>query len=250
MIKLVLGVGCFVAILVFGQTWAVGAAPSDAVQPNSTNATQAVGGAEADTKALATLQALEERYRDVRTVKGKFSQITVDTTFGEKIESQGTFLLKKPNRLRVDYAPPHATTLLISDGYSYRYVPQLKQVERYRIDPANTLVQTNYMLLGFGAATQDVLRAYQVSSDSSQRLPAGHTALVLKPRHPDEAPFKNIRMVVDTKARVPVEFHVTQLDGTQVVVKIATDELQVGAPIEDRFLRPAFPPDAQIVDIR
>lgn len=235
----------FFALIGGGEARAAQVAP-----PQGANVTEAGSPLAMDSTALDILRALENRYSDVRTVKGKFTQTSVDTTFGEKIESQGTFLLKKPNRLRIDYAPPHASTLLISDGFTYRYIPQLKQVERYRIDPANTLVQTNYMLLGFGAATKDILRAYHVSRDSSQGLPPGHVALVLKPRQADEAAFKSIRMVVDTKAGVPAEFHVTQLDGTQIVVKIIGQELHLGAPLEDRLLRPAFPPDAQIVDIR
>jgi len=197
------------------------------------------------------LRALEARYRDIQTIKGAFAQTTVDATFGEKIESRGTFYLKKPSRLRIDYEPPYASTLLITDGYSYRYVPQLKQVERYRIAQDNTLVQTNYMLLGFGAATEDVLRAYKVSLGEPDKR-AGHDRVVvaLVPRQPDQAAFKSIEMAVDTQQTMPVEFRVTQLDATQTIVRLEPDKLVLDARTDDRLFRPSFPPEAQVVDMR
>ncbi len=197
------------------------------------------------------LKSLESRYAEVNTVKCPFKQTTVDQTFGEKIESRGVFYLKKPNRLRIEYAPPQATTVLIAEGYTYRYIPKLKQVERFRIDETNPVIQTNYMLLGFGAATEDVLRVYNASVRDGENASDSPTKwIVLTPRHPRDVAFKSIEMLVNTERSVPMEFRVTQLDGTQALVKLELDDLTLDAPLDEKLFRPSFPSDAQIVDMR
>ncbi|MCX7625788.1 MAG: outer membrane lipoprotein carrier protein LolA [Candidatus Sumerlaeaceae bacterium] len=201
-------------------------------------------------KVIEILKSLEERYAGVKTIRGTFSQTTLDQTFGEKIESQGVFYLKKPNRLRIDYNPPHETTLLVSERMMYRYIPQLKQVERYRIDPTNSIVEVNYMLLGFGASTQDILGAYRVTLAGEK--PGEKTTQVLRlvPQRSEEASFKTIEMIVDTERRIPLEFRVTQLDGTVATVKLDPSALTLDVPLDDKLFRPSFAPDAQIVDVK
>lgn len=201
-------------------------------------------------RVVEVLKSLEERYESVKTIKGTFSQTTLDPTFGETIESKGTFYLKKPNRLRIDYAPPHQTTLLVTERMMYRYIPQLKQVERYRIDPSNAIVATNYMLLGFGANTQDVLHAYRVTLATDKAEIKATKVLRLIPLRPEEASFKAIEMVVDTEQRIPLEFRVTQLDGTVATVKLDALAMTLDAPLDDKLFRPSFPPDAQTVDVK
>jgi outer membrane lipoprotein-sorting protein len=75
--------------------------------------------------ALATLTpalALSQQDKDdlvrvqnylnsIKTLTGKFSQITSDGAF-----SQGTFSIKKPGRLRFEYAPPE-TISIVADGF-------------------------------------------------------------------------------------------------------------------------------------
>lgn len=221
---------------------------AEAVSTQSERLKRTVAGDEAvDRNGAEILKLLEARYAGVKTVKGSFTQVTVDTTFGEKIESRGSFYLKKPNRLRIDYARPHETTLLVTDRTLYRYVAQLKQVERYRIDPSNSIVETNYMLLGFGADTREVLRAYKVNLLRRER---GQAVLRLVPEHPEEASFKSIEMTVDTKAQIPVEFRVAQLDGTEAVVHINPSSIVIDAPLQDNLFRPVFASDAQVVDMK
>jgi outer membrane lipoprotein-sorting protein len=211
----------------------------------------AVASAQSARRGEEILRALENRYAQVTTIKCPFTQTTVDQTFGEKIESRGAFYLRKPSRLRVEYEPPDATTILVVDGYTYRYIPKLKQVERYRIDQSNPIVQTNYMLLGFGAATEDVLRAYKVSVRSTEGEQAGgKTWVVLTPRQPHDAAFKSIEMLVDDGRAAPLEFRVTQLDGTKATVRLDLERLTLDQRMDERMFRPSFPRDAQIVDMR
>ncbi|MCX7964251.1 MAG: outer-membrane lipoprotein carrier protein LolA [Candidatus Sumerlaea chitinivorans] len=202
-----------------------------------------------ETQAVQILRQLETKYAQILTVTGKFRQVTVDSTFGEKIESAGKFYLKKPDRFRADYDPPHATTTIIADGYSYRYVPQLKQVERYRIPTDQPITQLNYMLLGFGARTEDILKVYRVAL--AEKTPDTKlTTVELTPIEAESAPFRMLRMRLSSKDLIPVEFEVVQWDEGVIRATLDLASLQFNADIPDTTFMPRFPRDAQIVDIR
>jgi outer membrane lipoprotein-sorting protein len=57
------------------------------------------------------LARVQNYLNGIKTLTGKFSQITSDGAF-----SQGTFKIKKPGRLRFEYAPPE-TISIIADGF-------------------------------------------------------------------------------------------------------------------------------------
>lgn len=200
-------------------------------------------------QAVQILRQLEEKYSQIRTVTGKFRQATVDATFGEKIESTGRFYLKKPDRFRADYDPPHATTTIIADGYSYRYVPQLKQVERYQIATDQPITQVNYMLLGFGARTDDIVKVYCVAL-ADKAPDAKFITLELTPIEAESAPFRMLRMRLAAKDLIPVEFEVVQWDEGVIRAELDSASLQFNGDIRETTFMPRFPRDAQIVDIR
>jgi len=202
-----------------------------------------------DTDALQILRQLEKKYSQIYTVTGKFRQVTVDSIFGEKIESTGKFYLKKPDRFRADYDPPHATTTIISNAYSYRYVPQLKQVERYRIPTDQPLTQVNYMLLGFGAHTEDIVKVYRVAlADTTQE--AKLMTLELTPIDAESAPFRMLRMHLSATDLTPVEFEIVQWDEGVIRARLDSASLQFNGDIPDTMFIPRFPRDTQTVDIR
>ncbi|GIX45248.1 MAG: outer membrane lipoprotein carrier protein LolA [Candidatus Hydrogenedentota bacterium] len=224
---------------------------SETTLPATKTAPQSPRPAHANNQARAVqiLRQLETKYAEILTVTGKFRQVTVDATFGEKIESSGKFYLKKPDRFRADYDPPHATTTIIADGYSYRYVPQLKQVERYRIPTDQPITQLNYMLLGFGARTEDILKVYRVAL--AEKTPdVKLTTVELTPIEAESAPFRMLRMRLSAKDLIPVEFEVVQWDEGVIRATLDSASLQFNGDIADTTFMPRFPRDAQTVDIR
>lgn len=199
---------------------------------------------------LDLLRRLEAKYSQIQTIRGAFSQSRVDPTFDERIDSAAVFYIKRPDKFRVDYQPPRQSTNLIADGYSYRYVPELRQVERYRFQGRETAQDLNFLLLGFGAKVDDVTRIYTVERHTKS-VRAGRVAIKLTPRNKAEANF-NFVVIQFTGADdpVPAEFSLEQLDGTITTAILDLNNLNIGAQISDSTFRPDWPRNVQVIDFQ
>lgn len=72
--------------------------------------------------AQATVTAVENYMRGLRTLKSRFIQTAPDGT-----RTAGDFLLKRPGRMRFDYAAP-VTDFVVADGrFIYYYDGQMKE---------------------------------------------------------------------------------------------------------------------------
>lgn len=202
----------------------------------------------ADPQAVDLLKRLEEKYAAVETVSGTFVQVRDDKAFGEKMTSTANFFLLKPNNFRAEYLPPDESVNLISGEFSYRYVPKLRQVERYRFRNSGTAQDLNFMLLGFGVRTEDVLKTYDVQYVANAG--AGRVGVRLVPRDRDNAAFKHITVAVSGDTFVPAQFVLEQLDGVTVTATLQAKTLQIGAPIDRGKFAPRWPRDAEVVDIQ
>ena len=166
-----------------------------------------------DKEAVDLLRRIEAKYAQTPSVSGSFTQIRDDKTFGEKTQAQAAFYLLKPSYFRADYAAPNSSVNLITPEYSYRYVPQLKQVERFRIRDTGTVQDLNFMLLGFGVKTEDVLRFYSVKW-LTEGVPKGHHGIQLTARDKEKASFKYVTILVTADDRLlPAQFSMEQLNG-------------------------------------
>ena len=74
------------------------------------------------------VQRLETTYRGLRDLKADFRQTAVNRTMNQTTEAKGTLYLKKPGKLRWEFATPTPQEI-VSDGQKlWVYTPALKQV--------------------------------------------------------------------------------------------------------------------------
>jgi outer membrane lipoprotein-sorting protein len=202
-----------------------------------------------DPQALDLLRKLEERYATVQTVSGRFDQVREDPAFQEKVDSTADFSIMKPNKFRADYKPPRASVNLINGEYSYQYVPELKQVNRYRFRDRETVRDLNYMLLGFGAKTEDLLKVYSVRS-LTQGVAAGYHGIQLIPLDKESSGFSYITILITRDDKLlPAQFSVGQKDGVRTTANLDVERLKFDVRLSARDFEPNFPKDAEIVDI-
>lgn len=195
-------------------------------------------------EGVELLRAMETKYSSVQSVAGSMTQERVDKTFNKKSETPATFKLLKPSNFRVDLAGTDPSVNLISGKTSYTYVPKLKQVAVYEFKNETGVRDLNYILLGFGAKTDDVLKVYTVAP-----LP-GKTGIILTPRDASQGTFKSITMEVDKESLLPKRFAMEERDGTEVGVNLNLSSLQLNAPLSSRDFQPDFPKDAQRVKLQ
>jgi outer membrane lipoprotein-sorting protein len=202
-----------------------------------------------DDQAIQVLQEIEKRYSGVNTVAGQFHQVMEDPAFQDRIESDAKFYILKPNKFRAEYQPPKVSVNLITDQYSFRYIPELKQVERYQFQNRNTVQDLNYMLLGFGAKTTDLLKVYAVKW-LTEGIAQGYYGIELVPVDKETANFKSVTILITKDGNyLPAQFSMEQLSGIRTTASLDMQKLEIGARINESRFRPDFPKDAVYVDI-
>lgn len=197
-----------------------------------------------DPTAVALLQQMEQKHAQVRSVAGAFNQRRIDASFGaDKVESTARFYLLKPNNFKVEYLSPKQSMNLITGQTSYYYVPEQKQVQKYTFKKQSTVRDLNYLLLGFGAPTQELLSVYYAQSGDTKN------SIKLIPRDQKDAQFKYILMEL-TDGLLPKRFSMEQNDGGKLVVSIDAGSLQMGAPLNEANFQPNWPKGTSEVDMQ
>ncbi len=83
----------------------------DAAQLNKKpEATRTVTGAELDSRDKGRLRGVEDYFNSIKTLKADFTQ-----TIPDGRQAHGTIYLKRPGKMRLEYAPPNKD-LLVADG--------------------------------------------------------------------------------------------------------------------------------------
>lgn len=140
-----------------------------------------VSGAGAAPTLDQALDQLEAAYRRVADLKAGFRQTAVNRAMGQTIEAQGTLYLKKPGKLRWEYATPTPQEV-VSDGKRlWVYTPQLGQVNvsdapEALAGPAGSFLQ------GLGQVREQFQARFLNPAQPAE--PDGGVVLDLTPRQP------------------------------------------------------------------
>lgn len=100
---------------------------------------------EARTKYAAEITAVEKYLNEIRTLKARFIQTAPN---GQQVA--GTFLMRRPGRMRFDYDPP-VTDFIVADGmFIHYYDGEMKQGSRTLISQslANFFLRKDLSLSG------------------------------------------------------------------------------------------------------
>ena len=129
-----------------------------------------------DTRAL--VDALQRKYDRLSTLSTDFVQVY--TGRGERTRREtGRLLLKKPGKMRWDYASPEAK-VFVSDGKNiFEYVPSERMATKVSVKESGDMRTPFMFLLGRGNLKSDFKRI-EASSESPAR--AGNRVLKLTPK--------------------------------------------------------------------
>ena len=76
------------------------------------------------------VQRLQQRYETASDYRAKFTQKYIYAATGRERSSSGEVLVKKPGRMRWNYAAPEPQMYLASEGTLWVYEPEAKQAYR------------------------------------------------------------------------------------------------------------------------
>jgi outer membrane lipoprotein carrier protein len=183
----------------------------------------------ADLELSAVLRAVEQRYNRAATLEAEFEQRHLVEGRPRRIES-GRLVLRKPGRMRWEYARP-AGKLFVCDGrWVWLYTPGAQQVERARLKEADDFRAPLAFLLG----RLDFRRAF-ASFELSGTAEAPEVRAWPKS---DRAPFTRVDFMMDAQSAIR-RLVIHSPDGTAMEFLFSGERLNVAVP-ESAFQ--FFPP--------
>lgn len=141
----------------------------------------AIQASAADSSAHDLAEALQKKYDTVRDFSADFVHTYRGGVLRKQIVERGRVLVKKPGKMRWQYAPPDEK-LFVSDGVKlYSYLPQDKQVYVGTVPQGDQATTPALFLAGKGSLLRDFTSA---NVEHSEGMPAGTRALKLVPKSP------------------------------------------------------------------
>jgi len=218
-----------------------------AVSPkNSAKAAEAPTAS--DKRAVEILDQISKRFSSVTTAYAKFDQVKENHTFNEKSATQGEMWYQKPDRFRCEYTGKNESdrlTNLITNNTLYVGLPHFKQVERYPFENSvDTKRQLDRILLGFGLATQEILKSYKVSL--LEENTAKQTAqLRFVPTFQDNYGIDYIVIVMDLKNARPINLQIQEgEDRTTITIR----DFKLNPKIDSKKFAVDFPKNWELID--
>jgi outer membrane lipoprotein carrier protein len=182
------------------------------------------------------LKGVENRYNHARTLEVSFQE-TYSMQARRRTES-GTLFLRKPGRMRWQYAEP-AGKLFISDGKNvYFYSPDANRAEKMSLKATDDMRAPMAFLLG----KLDFSKEFK----EFQSVPEGNLLSITALPKSDRLPYREVKFVID-----PEDFHIVRLtvaNQDASVMQFAFSGEKVNAPVNDAMFRFELPPGAEFVD--
>jgi outer membrane lipoprotein carrier protein len=193
-----------------------------------------VTAAEPDLNTL--LKGIEQHYNRAKTLQVHFIESYTVQGKARKSES-GELTLRKPGRMRWDYAAPSGK-LFVSDGKDvYLYVPDANRVEKTKLKASDDMRAPLAFLLGkldFNKEFRDF-----------NFKPEGTSYLITAKAKSDKLPYEMIQMLVTA------DYQIQRLVVNSENLSLLTFQLdgeKVNPPVDDALFKFQMPPGATLVD--
>ncbi len=94
----------------------------------------------------------------------KYTEVVKDTS-----TETGQILVRRDQKMRIEIAKPDPRTILRTGDSLFVYTPKIKRVEEYDLGKNRAMVD-QYVLLGFGTKSQNILKSYDVTLTGEEEI--------------------------------------------------------------------------------
>ena len=138
--------------------------------------------------AGATLDAVQRHYDEVRDFRADFVQTSFTAALGEETIAHGTVQMKRPGRMRWEYAPPDSRVILVDRESIRLYDPEARQLQIASLAEGRLSPTALDFLLGEGVLAEQF--------EASPAPPEARAELGLKLRPRGDQSFESIELWV------------------------------------------------------
>lgn len=161
------------------------------------------------------LNALSRYLNNLQTAEGAFTQVNADGTV-----NTGTIYIKRPGRIRFEYAPPEKTMVIAGGGQLAVFDPRSDEPTRYplRETPLSIILQKNVNL-----ARANMVTAHEVN---------GPTTMV-RAQDPEHPEYGSIDLVFSAN---PIQLRQWIInDGNGSTTTVILGEMKTGLRVPERL---------------
>lgn len=187
----------------------------------------------------SALARVQDRYNNMKTMQLDFNQTLTYLSQPKASRSEnGTLYLKRPGRMRWEYAVP-AKKLFVSDGKdAYFYSPSMNRAEKSRLKETDDVRAPLAFLIGKLDFDRD-FREYRTSEENGRRW------ITAMPKSA-KAPYKEVRFLLSPDSRI-VELRVVGHD--QSVMDYSFRNEKVNPSLSDGLFQFQAPAGVELVDL-
>jgi outer membrane lipoprotein carrier protein len=194
----------------------------------------AVSAFAADSPLDSLLKNVENRYNRAKTLQVLFMEQYTPPRSATRKES-GVLMLRKPGRMRWDYADPKGK-LWVSDGKNHwLYTPDDHRVEKMKLQESDDMRAPLAFLLG--------KLHFDKEFRNLQGKPEGSDTRITAEPKTDNLPYSAVEFVVTPDARIR-EVKVTGFDHS--TLDFAFDQEKVDPPLDSKLFQFQMPPGARL----
>jgi outer membrane lipoprotein-sorting protein len=152
------------------------------------------------------LAMMDKSAADFRSLTADIEHIKYTDVVKDTSTETGQIFVRRDQKMRIEITKPDPRTILRSGDSLYVFTPKINRVEEYDLGKNRAMVD-QYVLLGFGTKSQEVLKSYNVSLTAEEELDQRKTlVLELTPKSDDiRRQITKIEMWIDEASWLPIQ---------------------------------------------
>ena len=149
---------------------------------------------------------MDKSAADFRSLTADLDNTKYTDVVKDSSTETGHIYVRKDQKMRIEILKPDPRTILRTGDSLFVYTPKIKRVEEYDLGKNRAMVD-QYVLLGFGTKTQNMLRSYNVKLAGEEQLDGRKMFLLELTPKSDEVrrQITRIQMWIDESSWLPMQ---------------------------------------------
>jgi outer membrane lipoprotein-sorting protein len=154
----------------------------------------------------SVLAMMDKSAADFRSLTADLENTKYTDVVKDSSTETGQIFVRRDQKMRIEILKPDPRTILRNGDSLFVYTPKIKRVEEYDLGKNRAMVD-QYVLLGFGTKSQNMLKSYDVKLVGEEPLDGKKTFLLeLTPKSDDvRRQITRIQMWVDESSWLPIQ---------------------------------------------
>ena len=152
------------------------------------------------------LAMMDKSAADFRSLTAALENTKYTDVVKDSSTETGRIFVRRDQKMRIEIQKPDPRTILRSGDSLFVYTPKIKRVEEYDLGKNRAMVD-QYVLLGFGTKSQNMLKSYDVKLTGEEQLDGKKTfVLELSPKSDEvRRQITKIQMWIDASSWLPIQ---------------------------------------------